>query len=384
MPRSDAGLTAAQLDAFCRRSLAGFKIPEGIRPPAGQPAADVEWQGPEVSAGRASGRKTGRLTHSAGRPGACLEGCAPQESEPHRRDLAPAMAFRDIGAMQHALFRANQCPDRLRRTATARGKKMRLVNKVAVVTGGTSGIGRKIVERFRSEGAAVVFSGRRRQLGEEVASVDRSHVHRGRRRGRGGRRADHADGRRCTWHGRYSRQQCRHRLAQRAGREYAARRLRRDHGGARPRRAGSHETGGARSCARRRSGSIINISSIAAHLVGHGSFAYSTAKAALNHLTRCAALDLGEDNVRVNSISAGRDRDRNLRQDRRDGCRRGRGHSREGQGGSRRISADSACRAARGHRQCGAVSGEREDRRSSMARISWLTEASSAGAATRR
>jgi acyl-CoA synthetase (AMP-forming)/AMP-acid ligase II len=28
VPRADAGLTAAQLDAFCRRSLAGFKIPK--------------------------------------------------------------------------------------------------------------------------------------------------------------------------------------------------------------------------------------------------------------------------------------------------------------------------------------------------------------------
>src|SRR5262245_11112754 len=48
---------------------------------------------------------------------------------------------------------------------------MRLLNKVAVVTGGTSGIGRKIVERFRGEGASVIFSGRRRPLGEEVAAL---------------------------------------------------------------------------------------------------------------------------------------------------------------------------------------------------------------------
>ncbi len=53
------------------------------------------------------------------------------------------------------------------------------------------------------------------------------------------------------------------------------------------------------------SGSIITVASINGTRAGLGGHYYSVAKAAAIHLSRCAAVELGEKGIRVNSISPG-------------------------------------------------------------------------------
>ena len=52
-------------------------------------------------------------------------------------------------------------------------------------------------------------------------------------------------------------------------------------------------------------GSIINNASIAGVGVGYGSMLYSAGKAAVIHMTRCLAIELGEFGIRLNCISPG-------------------------------------------------------------------------------
>ena len=182
----------------------------------------------------------------------------------------------------------------------------RLDGKVAIITGGTTGIGARSVEIFAGEGAKVVFCGRREDLGN--ALVDRiagavEYV-----------RADVSvedDVARLiqTTVGRYGRIDCLFNNAgcpappgsiadvvmdfyQRAmdvlitGVVHGIKHI-----------APVMKTQG--------TGSIINNGSVAGQQAGYASIIYSMAKAAVIHLTRCVAMELGESGVRVNSISPG-------------------------------------------------------------------------------
>ena len=54
-----------------------------------------------------------------------------------------------------------------------------------------------------------------------------------------------------------------------------------------------------------RGSNVIFFSSVVAKLAGHGIVAYSAAKAALDHVVRVAALELGPRGIRVNAVAPG-------------------------------------------------------------------------------
>ncbi len=181
-----------------------------------------------------------------------------------------------------------------------------LEDKVAVITGSTSGIGARTAEVFVAEGAKVVIAGRRQDRGENLArklgdaasfiSTDVS---------------IEADVKAMIGHAvdRFGRLDCLmnnagrssqfatiadvdleqfdaviavHLRAVLAGMKYAARVM-----------------------AVQGTGSIINVASVNGIRAGLGGHYYSAAKAASIHLTRCAAMELGEKGIRVNSLSPG-------------------------------------------------------------------------------
>jgi NAD(P)-dependent dehydrogenase (short-subunit alcohol dehydrogenase family) len=181
-----------------------------------------------------------------------------------------------------------------------------LEGKVAVITGATSGIGARTAEVFVAEGAKVVIAGRRQDRGEKLA----------RRLGDGASfiRTDvsvEADVKAMIGHAvdRFGRLDC---LVNNAGRSsqydaipdvdleqfdaVIAVHLR---------AVLAAMKYAARVMTPQGSGSIITVSSVNGFRAGLGGHYYSAAKAASIHLTRCAAVELGEKGIRVNSISPG-------------------------------------------------------------------------------
>jgi len=184
--------------------------------------------------------------------------------------------------------------------------------KVAVITGGTSGIGAAAARLFAAEGATVVLAGRRKDAGEALAA-ELSLV-----AAEGATvefvRADvsaEADVQGMIGHvvDRFGRLDC---LVNNAG------------VGGTPGGVATVDLdrfwstlavnlGGvvlgmkhaAPVMVRQGSGSIINVASIGGRFAGWSMLDYSAAKAAVIHLTRWAATELGEHGVRVNSVSPG-------------------------------------------------------------------------------
>src|SRR5712672_2756274 len=183
----------------------------------------------------------------------------------------------------------------------------RLEGKVAVITGATSGIGLKTAEVFVAEGARIVIAGRRVPEGERLAKKL---------------------GANCI----FRQTDVMVDEQMRALIELAAEKFGRidclfNNAG------GPAQTGGIEGLEAARfdaamitlvrsvmlgmkyaaphmkkqgSGSIINNGSIAGRLGGFSSsLVYGAAKAAVIHLTKCVAMELGESGIRVNSISPG-------------------------------------------------------------------------------
>jgi len=181
-----------------------------------------------------------------------------------------------------------------------------LADKVAVISGATSGIGARTAEVFVAAGARVVIGGRRAEEGARLAAklgtqaafvradvaveseVAALIAHAVERFGRldcvmnnaGG--PTHAAPIDSVDVAQFEAGLAVHLRGVLLGMKYAAPIMR---------RAGR--------------GSIINTASINGSRAGMAALTYSTAKAAIIHLTRCAAVELGVDGVRVNSLSPG-------------------------------------------------------------------------------
>lgn len=181
-----------------------------------------------------------------------------------------------------------------------------LSGKVAIVTGGASGLGRAIAERFVEEGASVVVADVDAQRGEELASE------------LGGkaafRRADVArpDDVQALVDFAVARFGGLHVMVNNAGVSGAMRRFLDDDFDPFARLMEVNVLGVLLGCQRAArhmmtsgGGAIVNVSSIAALQAGSGVMTYRAAKAAVVQVSRSLAIELAEHGIRVNCIAPG-------------------------------------------------------------------------------
>jgi NAD(P)-dependent dehydrogenase (short-subunit alcohol dehydrogenase family) len=183
----------------------------------------------------------------------------------------------------------------------------RLNGKTAVITGATSGIGLRTAEIFVAEGANIVIAGRRAPEGEALAAKL---------------------GRNCIFRQTdVTVEDQMQALIGLAVEEFGRIDCLFNNAGGPAQTGGIEDLDAARfddamatlvrsvmlgmkhaapHMRRQGSGSIINNGSIAGRLAGFStSVVYGAAKAAVIHLTKCVAMELGESGIRVNSISPG-------------------------------------------------------------------------------
>ena len=184
---------------------------------------------------------------------------------------------------------------------------MRLKNKVAVVTGGASGIGRATALRFSGEGASVAIFDRDSAGGEEVCREITHH----------GRKASFVQTDIAV------EEQVREAI-HRTEAEFGAIHILVNNAAAFV--FGSYDVAqedwqrvlsvnvmGTATCSkyavetmiRAAGGAIVNVTSISGLIAQDRSLPYNTSKAALLGLNRCLAMDLARHNIRVNAVAPG-------------------------------------------------------------------------------